>query len=146
MKRPILIALLVLAMAGCIVITKSTPEHKAYITAKTATYLAVHFGVIPLDDLRAAQPHLQAARDALGASSEADLDVAIGKYLERYLDAIENATDRAMVKDVIETALGQIALKDPGVLESRDVAIVRSVIGGILDGIKIAEEGDDGAD
>ena len=142
MKRLILIALLVLALSGCLVITKSTPEHKAYETTKTVTRLAVRFKIIKLDDLRAAQPHLEAAYAALGASSEAELDVAIGKYLARYVDAIENAADRALVKDVIEMALGQIALKDPGVLESRDVAIVRNVIGGILDGIAVASEGE----
>ena len=144
MKRIVIIALLVLALSGCLVITKSTPEFKAYHTAKTATRIAVRFKIIPLEKLKAAEPHLEAAHAALGASSEAELDVAIGKYLAQYVDAIENAADRAMVRDVIEMALGQIALKDPGVLESRDVAIVRRAIGGILDGIAVAEEGDDG--
>ncbi len=126
---------LVLALAGCVTVTAPDPETSAYF----ATRLAVRFDAVPLDKLQAAQPHLQAAYDALGAEDETALDLTIGEYLDGYLDAIEPESDRELVREVVEALLAQIRLKDPDVLDSREVEIVRSVLGGILDAIASAE-------
>ena len=139
MKRLILIAVLVLALAGCLVWAKSTPEHTAYRTARLATVAAVSFEFIDLADLQAAKAPLAAAYMALGATSEAELDVAIGLYLSDYIDALDGDLDKVLIKEVIAAVLDQVALKDPDAIRGGGVARARAIIGGILDGIKAAE-------
>ena len=131
MKRLIPIVLLALLLAGCVTIAAPSPERIAYLS----TRLAVRYDVIPLDKLQAARFHLHAAWEALGAADETALDQTIAEYLDGYIDAIEPEADRELVRDVVATLLGQIRLKDPAVLASREWEIARSVLGGILDAI-----------
>lgn len=127
---------------GCVTVAAPDTEHSAYLTAKTATYAAWRFDGAQLADMQEAQPHLQSLYTLLAAADEAELGVELGEYLAGWAELAPLQSDRILLRELTETLLTHMELRDPELLESQQVSIARSVIGGILDGIALAELGE----
>jgi len=127
--------------AGCVTVEPMTAERAAYLAGKDATYALWRFEGVSLEDLQRAKPHIEALYNAITATTEAELDAGLSAYLAEQAKALPLASDREIVMELLNQTLAQVKLKEPALLDSRSMEIARCIVGGILDGIALAEEG-----
>ena len=136
--RRLSIAMLFL-LVGCITIAPTVePARAAYLAGKDVAYGLWRFEAVSLADLQKAKAPLNALLAALEAPGEPELDQAIQTYLDNWIAALSDA-DREIVRELVAETLADVQLKDPDILADKDRAALAALVGGILDGIALAE-------
>ena len=136
--RRLSIAMLFL-LVGCITIAPTVePARAAYLVGKDTAYGLWRFEAVSLADLQKAKAPLNALLAALEAPGEPELDQAIQTYLDNWIAALSDA-DREIVRELVAETLADVQLKDPDILADKDRAALAALVGGILDGIALAE-------
>ncbi|HUU55457.1 MAG TPA: hypothetical protein VMY87_11115 [Armatimonadota bacterium] len=139
MKRCLVMALMALALVGCVTISPQlTADRAAYLVGKDTAYGLWRFEAVKLADLQKAKAPLNALLTALGAQGEAELDANIQAYLDGWLSGLQEV-DREILSELVAETLKDIQLKDPEALADNDRAVLAALIGGMLDGIVAAE-------
>jgi len=131
--------ILLLLLCGCITIAPTVePARAAYLAGKDVAYGLWRFEAVSLADLQKAKAPLNALLAALEAPGEPELDQAIQTYLDNWIAALSDA-DREIVRELVAETLADVQLKDPDILADKDRAALAALVGGILDGIALAE-------
>ena len=142
MTPKLLILALAVLLAGCIVINPNPdPDRATYLAGKTAVYALWRSGAVDIDDLRTAKPHVAALYAALNVVTEAELDATLADTLATLSEGLTLESDRAMIAEIVAAVLDDLMLADPALLDSHGLQIARLVVGGMLDGIALAEQG-----
>lgn len=115
-------------------------DRVTYLAAKSASYLLLRSETIALEDAKRLEPHLGALYAALEATDEEELDIALGMYLKRWTAILPHEGDCVLAGELIDDALQAISLRDPSILSSTGKQYALRLIGGILDGIALAEK------
>ena len=138
----IMVVTALMITCGCIVINPNPdPDRATYLAGKTAVYALWRSGAVDIDDLRTAQPHVAALYAALNVVTEAELDATLADTLATLSEGLTLESDRAMIAEIVAAVLDDLALADPALLESHGLQVARLVVGGMLDGIALAEQG-----
>lgn len=136
----IICMLLALAVQGCAIIDYTPdPERTMYVAAKTAVYGLWRSGV-SIDRLRTAKAPLEALQALLNASDEAVLDEGLAGWLRSYVEQLPFESDRVIVGEMVDAALAAFQLSNPAILQDKRKEIAVWIVGGMFDGIALAEE------
>lgn len=139
-RAALFLVLLAIIVQGCAIIDyRPDPETATYLAAKTAIYGFWRSGG-PIDTLRASKCHLEALAALLEANSEAMLDATVAQYLTKYAAGLRLDADRRLVGEVVLALLASFRLQNPALLSERRREVALWVVGGMIDGIILAEE------